>query len=380
MQGLRRVLAGLTMLLVCIAVVDAQLGPQQSQARQVEMIGERLMPAPAPDAPAEETTDESQSTEDIELAEPAEPKGPAQHRIHLDDGSIITGKLAVPAFTVKTEYGLLTVPVEDVNSIIPGLETRESYTREVKMLVKSLGAASYGEREAAQKRLLDMGPSVIPLVDRYGKTTEAEVQKRVEELLLNLESQASLMSDEDREFYSVRDEDSLVTPHFKVVGKVQPSQIQVDSKYGKLTVKLEDVKQILQVGQDGPTITKQYSVSGEHRAMTNWLDTGLKLERGAEVMITARGQITMSPWGGGYISTPDGAMGIGWYSQNQIPFGALVGRIGDNGETFMIGKSSRFKAERSGKLYLGFAMNQNYGNNQFPGNYDVMVRINKPNK
>jgi hypothetical protein len=219
-----------------------------------------------------------------------------------------------------------------------------------------------------------MGPSVIPLIEKYGKTTEAEVQKRVDELLQALDAQASMMTDDEREFHSVRDEDSLVTPSFQVIGKVTPTQVQVVSKYGTLRVKLEDVREILQIGVEGAASTKRFTVDASHRATGTWLNTGMRLKRGTDVRISATGQITMSPWGSNHISTPDGTLNIGWYISNQVPYGALIGRIGENGDIFMVGQNKRFKADGNGTLYLAFAMNQNYNNNQFPGQYKVTVR------
>ena len=63
--------------------------------------------------------------------------------------------------------------------------------------------------------------------------------------------------------------------------------------------------------------------------------------------ITAEGTITMTPWGSNNVSTPDGGSSYGWYVNNKIYGGALVGKVGE-GEVFKIGSQLSFTAANSG--------------------------------
>ena len=82
----------------------------------------------------------------------------------------------------------------------------------------------------------------------------------------------------------------------------------------------------------------------------------------------------MSPWGSNSVSGPDGIPQNGMYN-GKIPMGALAGRIGDSGEELLVGSKNTIVAKKSGVLQLGFAMQQNWSNYQFPGEYKVRVRV-----
>lgn len=118
-------------------------------------------------------------------------------------------------------------------------------------------------------------------------------------------------------------------------------------------------------------------------ADAGWAATGFFVEEGQEVTLTAHGRALTAPinfFGPGSISGPDGQVGefaICPNSENSppcamenTPFGALVGKIGEDGEPFLIGSELTFTATTSGELYL--AVNDLlpfYGDNR--GNYMV---------
>jgi len=82
----------------------------------------------------------------------------------------------------------------------------------------------------------------------------------------------------------------------------------------------------------------------------------------------------MTPWGQA-VSTPEGASNFGWYVEGQIPGGALVAAIGDEGEVFKIGNRLTFTAERTGTLQLGIAMQSEYAQQAFPGQYKARILV-----
>jgi len=99
----------------------------------------------------------------------------------------------------------------------------------------------------------------------------------------------------------------------------------------------------------------------------SWHDTGLWFSLGDTVSITADGSWTLSDEAHGKYP-PTSADGWTWPdlqsrdpAANQLSFpkpdaapGALLGRIGTDGEVFLVGKHiSRHRAPAGGKLYLG---------------------------
>jgi hypothetical protein len=107
------------------------------------------------------------------------------------------------------------------------------------------------------------------------------------------------------------------------------------------------------------------------QADAGWVDSGFAVTADEPVSVTASGNsltadLLQYP---GAISGPDGQdwnLGCGQYegapppcAMNDAPYGALVGRIGEDGEPFLIGSDLTFTPATSGDLYL--AVNDNIG-------------------
>lgn len=101
---------------------------------------------------------------------------------------------------------------------------------------------------------------------------------------------------------------------------------------------------------DGTPVTVATTVFGNRR----WTDTGLTLESGDEVTITASGKIFHSVENQRRVG-PDGEPRTKCPSNvlMSADHGALLGMIGGDGEPFFVGDNRRFQAERSGQLFLG---------------------------
>jgi hypothetical protein len=106
-------------------------------------------------------------------------------------------------------------------------------------------------------------------------------------------------------------------------------------------------------------------------ANTGWVDSGIDLAGGTEVTMTAYGEAVTADLNEypGSISGPDGQDWNLWCGQyegapppcamNDAPYGALVGKIGEDGEPFFIGSNFPFTPTAGGDLYL--AVNDNLG-------------------
>jgi hypothetical protein len=334
-------------------------------------------PAPISDR-GESANIESAETTDTATPEPVDPD---VIRIHLMDGSTITGKLSLADLEVETSFGTLQVPIASIRSFTPGLGSHPEMARNIDSLIEDLGSGVYGKREAAHKALQKLGPPVRAELELRADDADNERRTRIKELLEEfdeLESEAEVDPDAAgwTDSRPLIRRDTIVTTDFTIVGRIVPQSFTITSLYGPLTVKLGDIR----AGErDAPKgeLRKNVRVEGANLVQSNMLGTGLRLERGDRVTISAEGTITMSPWGNQAQSGPDGAANFGWYLPNQIPVGTLVARIGNQGAVFKAGSKHNFTADRAGTLYLGFAMLPDYANNQFPGEYRVKLRVQR---
>ena len=87
-------------------------------------------------------------------------------------------------------------------------------------------------------------------------------------------------------------------------------------------------------------------------AYRDWQSTDLLVEQDDLLTINAEGNWLYTP---GEYHGPEGHrryVSPAFYPLPGVPGGALIGRIGEEGEPFHVGKSLRWRAERDGLLYL----------------------------
>lgn len=105
-------------------------------------------------------------------------------------------------------------------------------------------------------------------------------------------------------------------------------------------------------------------------AYRQWQSTGIYLNTGDRVTLTAAGQWSYSPEVG--LNGPEGGLWApGYYPLPEAPGGALLGRVGENGQFFYVGCKLDYIAPAPGLLYLGInddALGDNVG--------DLTLKIN----
>lgn len=310
---------------------------------------------------------------------PSKPQAPAAPpgtlRFHLMDGTVITGRFQTQTLPIKTEFGDLVVPVTAIYSFAPGLASHPELDKQIGSLIDQLADPSAKARDKAQTELVGFGAGIIPELQRFANDHDAERKARIAtiiEELLSLEDDFG--QDRGGPVVSLNRLDTIETEHFTIAGEIQQGTFKIRSKFGELVVELADVKTAQRIRVVKPETRKSIGVSGADMAGRNYKSTGIRINRGDKIIITADGKITLTPWGNNVVSTPDGVAQNGMYN-GTIPLGALAGRIGDSGEEFLVGRKKTFVAERSGVLQLGFAMQQNWANYQFPGEYEAKIRV-----
>jgi len=311
-------------------------------------------------------------------ARAAQTGGSRSMRLHLMEGSVVTGKLSTDTVTVETAFGTLEVPVSKIISFTPGLDSHPEEGKRIGRLIQQLGSNAAAERDAAQRALTDMGKSIQPELARYAQDDDTERRSRIQKILAELEE-----SEEDDEVDPQAAkpwlaQDSLETTLFTVVGKISPQTFELQTQFGPLKVAIGDIRRGERELDLKPEIKKQLFVTGENLVQLTMQTSGVRIGRGDKVQITADGRLTMTPWGNNAFSTPEGSEQFQWYLPNQIAGGALVARVGTSGKVFKVGAKHNFTATRAGILYFGIAMNPQFASQDYsyPGRYDVKVRVN----
>jgi len=298
-------------------------------------------------------------------------------KISLMDGSVVTGKFSIAELAIDTKFGPLKVPIDQIQSFAPGLKSHPKFAQELADNVNNLAADAFNDREKAQGELTKVGPDIRTELERQLKTAEAEKQIRLQKIVEDFETeQPEEEMDKTRQWV---DDDVIVTPGFTVVGHITTPSFSVASSYGTLQLKLEDIRFARREASEPEEIHKNVTVSGTAITQHAFTNTAIRVERGDKIYITAGGTITLTPWGPNATATPDGTPtgNLGVMQPGNLQGGSLIGKIGDSSDPFHVGSKTTLTADRSGVLELGIAVGGDYSSYQFPGEFQVRIRVVK---
>jgi len=314
----------------------------------------------------------------------------------FDDGSTMRMTVGTSAVTVQTKFGKMTVPLAEVRKMEMGFRYPEGVEGKVRVALSDLASPDFRTRESAQKTLMGCGEYAVPLVKAGVKSDVAEVADRCAIILKAIT--ATLPEDKSDPTM----EDVITTDEMVIRGRITSDSFKAKTKYfGETTVKLLDVRELRPI--TGRFIGT-FPLDATKFAAAGWktfFDTGLDVEKGQPIEITATGKIDLNaqnpkqtvvgPNGGGTQVPGPGMHGMdkrlgggrlpapgGFgedYPQNLFTTGALYGRIGESGKLFKIGESYKAaKATEAGRLYLIIAPS---AHGVAKGEFDVKVNLGK---
>jgi len=314
-----------------------------------------------------------------QATEPATPASPpaSDLKLYLMDGSLVGGNLSVTDITVDTAFGPLKIPIDKIKSFSPGLDNHPEFEKKLADLISDLAADGFAAREKAQQALIKMGPEIRGELQHELKTAQAEKQTRLQKILEEFDSQQESDSDEpDPAAVAVwTHDDVIVTDAFTVVGHITTPTFAVTNAYGTLQLKLSDIRQAKREAAEPEEIRKSVTVSGNVINQHTFETSGVRVNRGDQITITATGAITMTPWGN-VQATPDGGQNFGIVQPGNIPGGALMAKIG-SGSTFKVGSKLTMTADKTGIISFSVAVPGNYSGNDFPGEYAVKLHVTR---
>ena len=245
-------------------------------------------------------------------------------RLHLLDGSMLSGRFTLQVLAVETDYGLLNVPLNSVKSITPGLKSHPGLAKQITGWIADLGSSNIKERENAYQMLYKQGPAVVKELEKFQQDSDTERKSKVLQLLKEfeeqLESDSPLMR--SNEWQTLQEKDAVETTDFTIVGRIVPQTFEFWSQYGTLNVQLADIRRAQRLTTKKEDVRLTLTVGAANFANKKPMTTVIRVERGDQIFITADGTMQMQPWGAGASSTPEGNQNYGWFTGNTIPTGA----------------------------------------------------------
>lgn len=333
----------------------------------------------------------------LALAADDKPIGPPEpeYECRFDDGSVVIVTLGESSVVTRTRFGKLTVPLGEVKKITMGFRYPPGVEAKVRQAVEDLGSRDFGTREAAHKTLVGIGEYAVPQVRAGTHSPVPEVAERCAVILKKIT--ATLPDD----LSDPPLEDVITTDEMVIRGKILSDEFKAKTKhFGEVTVKLLDLKELRPLGR---RFIGTFTVDAVKHAAPGWktfFDTGLDVEKGQPMAISATGKIDQNPAAlGKHTTGPGGTAAMvpgpgeravevdvrglggarpafpGGY-QPGYSSGALYGRIGATGTLFKIGEGLKVpKATEAGRLYLIIAPSSFGGGCK--GEYEVKVKLGR---
>ena len=154
MRCIPRLIVGLVVLLVGSLAAFSATAQEDVIRRVIEGVKGAAKPAtPTTEPKADEGTVDVPRTPVVQL-------GPKFIRLHLQDGSVISGDLSISEVAIDTQFGKLVIPIDKILSFTPGLDANTRLDEQIQALIKDLGSDDYKTREQAHKDLAAMGRKV----------------------------------------------------------------------------------------------------------------------------------------------------------------------------------------------------------------------------
>jgi hypothetical protein len=313
---------------------------------------------------------------------------PGDVEMTFANGSVVRMALLPDTIEVSTEFGKLSVPVQSIRRIDFGLHLPEGADKKIAAAIKRLASAQFKEREEAVRELVTHGAHAYPALVQATKNSDAETSKRAQDAIAKIKAAVPAKD------LQLTADDKIVTARFTIVGRILTPAIKAKSEYfGDAEHSLAKLRQMrLILDSRGTEVAVD---AGKYAKADQWLDTGISVDSSGALAILASGEVELRPsLPGTYVSGPRGytrtagaaaafggaGPGVGGKGKKggmdgpvRLYPGTLLGRIGDNGDTFIIGDRYEGAPDRDGKLYLQI-MPSPYDTTS-TGSYQVKVMV-----
>ena len=220
------------------------------------------------------------------------------------DGSVIAGKLSVNDLAIDTKFGSLKVPVEQIQSFMPGLGSHPDFQSKINQFISDLVPRLHRPRKGPGRP-----PENRPRSSHRARTSSPKSSKAKAPTACKSSSRISRPRPTTKTGPDsggwVKD-DVIVTPGFTVVGHITTPGFAVNTNFGTLNLKMEDIRQGSRDVVQNEDLRKTVAVNGTAFATRQFTNTSLKVSKGDKSKSPQRAALSCA-WGGNQQSTPDGA-------------------------------------------------------------------------
>ena len=302
------------------------------------------------------------------VSKPAEREEPLPLFLLRDRGRI-PAQPTFDAISVRTRYGILRIPREQLVTVRFAVRVEPALLEKATTLLARMGSAKEAEKEAAAVALIDLGTRALPSLRQLAAGAASETRSRALEVIERIEKTGKKKNSGGDAYRGTRDE--IRTDLMTFRGEVLTETFPLETRYGKLQVKLADLESI-RFKADGRT-SRLLDVAPRYQPAGAWLDTRLDVGKNKVLSIKSSGETSVGNWN--LTSDPEGTNRYNSFKSSQgFRMLSLVGKIGKSGKPFKVGKKYRKRSKTAGRLYLAIQP-FDYEPAGVDGHYKSMVSI-----
>ena len=266
----------------------------------------------------------------------------------LRDKAKIPARPVFKTISVRTRYGILEIPRDQLISVRFALRIDPEFEKKVSALVDRLGSKETGQGEAAADELVNLGHPALAPLKRLMPETAQERRPGILAVIARIEKTAKRKSRDARRYKGSMDEIHTELMTFR--GEILAEGFPLKTPYGELRIRTVDLESI-QFKPDGRT-NRVVNVAPGFQPSGAWLDTRMDIDKNKLLTITSTGKTSIENWS--LSADPDGTNRYSSFKTNQggFPMLSLVGKIGKSGKPFKVGKKYRQRLKKAGRLYL----------------------------
>jgi hypothetical protein len=307
---------------------------------------------------------------------PSTPQGPPTTPadpgvlIRFHNGSVLQPATILEPVEIETKFGKVVVPPAEIRKIDFGFRLSEEDAKKLDKAMGDLSSEKFALRDAATKTLMSMGRLAYPAVLAASKGADLETGKRLEIVLKDIRNRVAA----DR--LQIRKSDIIKTSDSSVSGQIVGSALRVKCDlFGEVKIPLSHLRDMQTLLPGG--IVNLALDANKYGNKANWLMTDFDVSQGHRLEILVTGEINLDPGGmlGNFNLTrnirPDGTPQL-QSGEGYLP-GQVVGKIGSDGPTFLVGSRHSQVAQREGKLYLRCVTIEHANNIRADGSYQVKI-------
>jgi hypothetical protein len=287
--------------------------------------------------------------------------------VRFQNGSIVQQATLLDGVEMETKLGKLTIPASEIQRIDFGFRVSDEDAKKITEAMTDLKSDKHASREAATKTLLGLGKYAYPTLLDHRKGGDLEMTRRVEGLIKDIQAKLPVEALQTRRTDIVRTSDSTLSGH------ITSGSLKIQCEiFGDLKVplwRLRDIRTSM-----GEMIVAVDAAKFGNRV--KWMETDFEVSLDTRIEISATGEINLDP--NNQLMAPqtrnirpDGTNQLG--SGEPYLAGVLLGKIGQDGPTFIVGSRHTLTPTRAGKLYFRIVTLEPGNNLRAEGSYQVRI-------